>query len=461
MLLLAASLFFAEPAPLEMPRAEGYLVKEDGRYRLEDRYNRTDLWISRTVFGRWIDEDGRVFTLSRLETLPPMTDLAIAETRTDYGRHVSTLEKKDKRHLVEALKILSPVELAEEAVPPRQKVRGYDDVDYWQGTNVSAIVCAFLPEKSPAWYLAVWELAEGDDPDERLKVFEEKFLEGDFRARPPSVDLPSLAKMRALSERELLRLDAHHSVTNYSGWRWTDSDEFVVLDALPRTSGFLCALTNEIKTMRAKYAAALPTFVDGSNVLAVARVFGSREDYLAWAGDDMGWTAAYWDSRRRELVACLSENGEAELLKTFRHEAFHQYLAYACSMIPTSPWLNEGYAQHFEDETDVRFGLEVDPEDAARLLPALLRMDYDAFYAGSDVERRAKYRLAKTLAVFVEKGMREIRNDPFEHFKRDYFRSLFATHDMRSATEAAFGNAERETLFISEWVKFWKRTSAD
>lgn len=461
MLILAASLFFAEPAPLEMPRAESFLVKEDGHHRLEDRYNRTDLWISRTALGRWVDEDSRVFSLFRLATQPPLADLSVTETRTDYGRHQATLVKKDKRLLREALKVLSPVELAEKGVPPRQKLRGYDDVDYWQGTNTSAIVCAFLPEKSQVWHLAVWELAEGDDPDERRETFEEMFLEGDFRLHPPVSDLPPPEKMRELPERELLRQDAHHSVTNYRGWRWSDCDEYVILDALPRTSGFRVALTNEIKTMRAKYAAALPTFIDGSNVLSVARIFGTRDDYLAWADENMGWTAAYWDPRRRELVAYLPEKGEADLLKTFRHEAFHQYLAYASSMIPVSPWLNEGYAQLFEDEADVSFGLEALPDDLASLLPTLLRMDYDAFYAGSDVERHAKYRLAKTLAVFVEKGMREIRNDPFPHFKRDYFRALFATQDMRKATEAAFGNADRESLFISEWVKFWKRTLAD
>ena len=72
MLLLAASLFFVDPEPLDMPRAEAYLVtEEDGRYRLEDRYDRTDLWTSRAVLGCWSDSDGRVFTLAKLDVAPP------------------------------------------------------------------------------------------------------------------------------------------------------------------------------------------------------------------------------------------------------------------------------------------------------------------------------------------------------------------------------------------------------
>ena len=33
---IAASLFFTNPAPLDMPRAEAYFVRENGRRRLED-----------------------------------------------------------------------------------------------------------------------------------------------------------------------------------------------------------------------------------------------------------------------------------------------------------------------------------------------------------------------------------------------------------------------------------------
>ena len=58
MLLLAASaaaVLMADPMPLDMPRAEAYLVREGGRRYLEDRFDRLDLWSSRAVDGRWLD----------------------------------------------------------------------------------------------------------------------------------------------------------------------------------------------------------------------------------------------------------------------------------------------------------------------------------------------------------------------------------------------------------------------
>ena len=67
-----------------------------------------------------------------------------------------------------------------------------------------------------------------------------------------------------------------------------------------------------------------------------------------------------------------------------------------------------------------------------------------------------KYRLAWSVAVFLEKGVREVRHDPFKTFKADYVETLFETHDMRKASSAAFGSKERLQLFVSEWLRFWK-----
>ena len=60
-LAAAFSLFLAHPAPLDMPRAEAYLVNDGESIRLEDRYSVDDLWTSRAVLGRWEDDDGRFF----------------------------------------------------------------------------------------------------------------------------------------------------------------------------------------------------------------------------------------------------------------------------------------------------------------------------------------------------------------------------------------------------------------
>jgi len=474
-----------------MPRAEAYLVSVDGRRRLEDRFMRADLWTSRTVTGRWFDDDGRVFTLSRLEIQPPAVDNWGTVTRIAYESEAVAFDRRKVLsggvHAVafhDALSRLSPVAVPERkrGVPPRQLPRGYDDVDYWQGTNETAIVCAFLPEKTSSWHLATWELAPGDDFDECVKVFEREFLSDEYHRfvesgrdpdRPQKQNAKPWTDSRRKSsnaspqvrEREALRRDARHSVAAYEKWHVTDAEEFTIIDDLPSGREFIATLTNDLPVMRRKYASAVPTHIDGSNVLCVARIFADRDEYvdaLMLSGrTNMTWSAAYWCPGRREIVAHLSDWGGQRLLRTFRHEAFHQYLSYATAMISASPWLNEGYAQFFEDETslDWELGYRPKPDDLERfsgMLPGLFAMDYEAFYAGSNEERHLKYRLAWSVVVFMEKEMRNVRHDPFRDLKKDYFDELFRSQDMFRATNAAFRDKDRLGLFVDEWLRFWK-----
>lgn len=478
MLLLAASLFFTNPAPLDMPRAEAYLVKEDGRRRLEDRFVRLDLWTSRAVVGCWMDDDGRFFTLARLSVMPPSVGGDATVTRVGYSSENALFDKKkavagsgpQAEAFRAAIALLSPVRPAERGVPPRQMSRGYDDIDYWQGTNESAVVCAFLPAKSDTWYLAVWELAEGDVYAECLKAFEREFLEREFaefaKSHPSDGEDGRREKVKTQpSEREALRRDARHSVAAYDGWHVTDAAEFTVLDDLPGGGAFVASLTNELTVFRRKYAAAMPTKIDGTNVLCVARLYSNREEYvealLADGMTNMVWSGGYWSPSRREIVSHLAHGDEDQLLRTFRHEAFHQYLSYATAMIPASPWLNEGYAQYFENEESLDWELGAKPgaEDLKRfagMLPALFDMDYAEFYSGTDGDRMLKYRLAWSVAVFIERGARDVRHDPFRSLKADYVEALFDTQDMRKASAAAFRDRDTLRLFASEWLKFWK-----
>lgn len=475
--MLLLSLFLANPAPLEMPRAEAYLVRDGGQSRLEDRFDRTDLWTSRAVDGRWVDDDGRVFTLATLAVRPPALEPGATETRLAYAASCVPVDRRKREQVREAVECLSPVAVAERPAPPRQLPRGFADVDYWQGTNRTALVCAFRPEASDAWRLATWTLAEGDDVAAATQAFEDEFLRKEFavwdkafrEANEPSAPARRAGRRRsdsAPSEADLLRRDARHSVAAYANWRTTDAAAFAILDDLPSAArAFVVTLTNDLPRLQKAFAEALPTPLDGSNVLCVARIYASRDEYLAAfeleESANLTWSAAYWSPARRELVAYLPDGGADALLKTIRHEAFHQYLSCATAMLPTSPWLNEGYAQFFEDPEseawDVSAGLaSAELAQLADFLPTLFSLDYAAFYDGTDEERRLKYRLAWSVAVFLEKGAPGVRFKPFADVKRDYLATLLTTRDPRQATAAAFRNADTLKLFQSEWLRWWR-----
>ena len=473
MVLFALSLFFTEPAPLDMPRAEAYLVRENGVSFLEDRFNSLDLWTTQAVIGRWVDEQDRLFMLTALAVQPPSVDWMSTVTR---GEHASNSVKMPRVRanadfplaFRDAVTLLAPCPVVERPRSPRQLPHGYKYVYYWQNpTNYCDIVCTFRPDDTNAWYLASWTLAPGDDYPTQMAAFEDQFLRKEFPSfvsrLKSSAEGPETLDGRR--ERELLRRDARHSIAAYSNWHFTGAEEFAVLDDLPSRS-FIETLTNDFPVMRAKYAAALPTPLSGSNVLCVARIYASRDEYLDALETDgltnMTWSAAYWSPQRRELVAYLPPDGGQELLRNIRHEAFHQYLSYATSMISASPWLNEGYAQYFEDDANADWGegFELTDESLDRLtaaIPGLLLMDYEQFYGGSDFERRFKYRLAWSVVRFLEQGADEVRLKPFAGLKQRYIETLLETRDMRRATSAAFKDQDLLKNFIAEWKKFWRK----
>lgn len=457
--LVIASLFYATPRPLEMPKAEAYLARSNGVYRLVDKYDRMDLWTARTVIGRWEDYDMREFTLSKLEIKAPSTLDVVTETRVDYEKTLNALDRRDEDGLKYAIDLLSPVELAEKGKRSEKSIRGFEDVRYYEGTNTDVIVAAFLPEKSRSWYLATWAFITEDDIKVMRSDFEKEFLAKDFAVLIKKLKAESHVEneLKRLTERELYRRDAKHAIEAYDAWHAAEADGMMILDEL-EDRDFAKRLELELPKARREYAAIWPSEVDQKDNLAVMRVFADRKKYLAAVGEDKAWTAAYWAPDRRELVAYLPERGEAELIKTIRHEAFHQYLSYATAMVSASPWLNEGYAQYFEHKQEGDFRLQYDVELASEWIEPVMMMNYDEFYSGTNEERAFKYHLAWSIAHFIEKGVPEVRNHPFANLKRDYMKYLMDTRDMRLSTEKAFGNRDNFERFVSEYKNFFQKS---
>ena len=187
MILFALSLFFTEPAPIDMPRAEAYLVRENGMSFLEDRYLRIDLWGSQAMLGRWIDADGRVFGLAQFGVSPPMAGFCESVTRVKFEEEKRPMPRvranRDfPREFRSALNWQSGlIGTVEKPRAPRQLPRGYRYVYYWQHpTNYSDIVCTFLPERTNVWYWAHWSLVPGDDYPTQMAAFEDQFLRKEF-----------------------------------------------------------------------------------------------------------------------------------------------------------------------------------------------------------------------------------------------------------------------------------------
>ncbi len=466
--------------PLDMPRAEAYLVTRDGESFLEDRYDAFDLWTGRTLRGRWRDAFGNRLYLARLDSVPLDDTPGVTRTRRSFRDALSRrrFNPKDPAQRDAAAMSVSPVELGRAVRPRRAQRRNLAELVAYSTTDDRVLAYAFRSvdsaRKGPGdWFLAVFVAAETEDMAEVQSRFNEDFLD--------QITVPSVTARRRQknqpepdddpSEADLLRDDVRAQVANYDEWASTDAEDVTVLDNLDAgvRARFVSALTNSLPRLRHEYATRVPSPLVGTNALAVVRVFRNREEYLAYVGIEQKWTAAVWSPLRRELVLYHPEAGMDQLLRTIWHEAFHQYLAYAGSMIESSPWFNEGHAQLFEhlsfdhkgnavfarDEQAAAYVHEYTAE-LAEVLPSVLLMDYAAFYAGTAEDVAAKYRLAWSIAYFLEVGAPKIRFQPYASLRADYVKALVETRSMREATQAVLGDEKSRDAFVAAWLAFWR-----
>lgn len=479
------------PDAVGMPKAESFLVTEsDGVRHLEDRYDTFDLWLAQTIRARWCDAYGNLLVIARLATTPPDDPAGFLSTRSDFERRLASLAigPKDKTARDTAVIAAAPVDVNDEPVRPRRgRRRALETLLYYQSTNSAASVWVFRPAAPERgmrmdWYMAALVLAPDENADSAAAAFDAYFLDR-VRALTPaqlraaaknaSANPSAAGPQRADSdEAALLKRDYRRSVANYGSWRAAESGDVVVVDDLTPQwhDTFVSSLTNDLPRMRAAYAASVPSPLVATNHIAAVRVFSDREDYLSYIEDGAAeWSAAVWIPRRRELVLNLQPSGADELLKTVRHEAFHQYLCYAGALAESSPWFNEGHAELFEHTSFGRDGKVVFEQDEAAAafvranaasiaasLPSFLYFDYIDFYSDTDAQRRANYWVAWSIAYFLEIGAPDVRFRPFAALRADYIKALVRTRSAEAATRAVF-TPDILKLFSREWKKFWTK----
>ena len=471
----------AKADPVSMPSATAYLVSSRDESRLEDRFDVVDLWFADALRARWICEDGSGFSICRIPRMIPDSG-GETRTRVDAMERYANAElgAKDLDALDEAVYLLAPVEVGGRFAPRRALRKNLSALWRYETTNGNAFVYAFRPRAAGRghadWYMVA---LVSDDPEAEETIDrwldDVEWLEVRDPQEPPSGGRRQEDRRKKRQtedvELELLASDYRRNVVNYSDWHFTSASNLVVVDNMADADRrpFLSALTNMLPVLQKAYREMLPSpLADDSHVAAV-RVFGSREEYLNYVGWDMKWSAALWSPRHRELVLYYPPGGSETLLRTVWHEALHQHLDYACSMIQTPPWFNEGHAELFERthfDMDGNMVFDQDP-DAVRVikanavplsesLPALLDMDYPEFYDGTGEERQLKYQLAWSLAYFLQVGAPKVRFQPFKNLRTDLMAAIVRTKRRDEAMRIVMNDELRKDL-VDEWLAFWKR----
>ena len=474
----------AKAMPVEMPRATAFLRSGDGGQWLEDRFDVLDLWRAESIRARWQDEEGNILSICRIRRKIPGDAGGETRTRVDYAARYSaaTLGERELDALDEAVYLLSPVCVTLREAPRRSQRQNLSALWRYETTNENAFVFAFRPRAETRadadWYMVA---LISDDPEAEEKI--DQWLDDVEWLRSARSGAPGMAdgasartgsrRVAKEAEREvrLLADDYRKNVVNYNDWHFTSVSNLVIVDNMAEADSrpFIAALTNGLPRLQAAYREMLPSPLAIDTHIAAVRIFRSRSEYLAYVGGEMKWSAALWSPQRRELVLFYPERGQETLLHTVWHEALHQHLDYACSMKQTQPWFNEGHAElfehtHFDMDGNIVFDAEpvaarqihANAAEFAEVLPQLFDMDYKEFYAGTDEERRLKYRLAWSLAYFLQIGAPEVRFQPFKNLRADIMSAIVRTGRRDEATRIVLTDAMRRDL-VGEWLAFWKR----
>ena len=458
---------------VEMPKASAYLVRNGGMLHLEDRFDVFDLWRSDAIRACWCDADGNRFSICRISRKLPGGSEEENRTRLDYSKRYSkaALGAKDLDALDEAAYILAPVEVTGRIKPKRSQRRNLVELWQYSTTNENAFVFAFRPrveEKRHAGWYMVSLLSDDPEASEKMDEWldEVRWLKNDTVQ-----DASGKKKIDPPRETELLASDYRRSVINHADWHFSSASNVVVVDNMPDYARMrlVAALTNGLPRMQAEFRRILPSPLSDDSHIAAVRIFGSREEYLAYVGPEMKWSAAMWSPLHRELVLYWPEGGSDALLRTVWHEALHQYLDYACAMIQSPVWFNEGHAvlfehSHFDMDGNIVFDpipeavavIKSNPAAMAEYLSSLLLMDYPEFYAGTADERMLKYHVAWSVAYFLQVGAPEVRFQPFKKLRSGLLEALVRTRRRDEAFSAVFSD-QMLKLLESEWLSFWKR----
>ena len=331
------------------------------------------------------------------------------------------------------------------------------------------------------WFCAVLKIADGTLKSKVRKDFETQFL-ANVAALPQTGAAVAGVQPKALTVSPASgktpaavipdhpsRSAARKSIANMKDWWFAETPEYIFLSNIRSATGksLVKELQADMPVLRGAFAKLIPPFETATDV-SVVRICETEEAYKQYVGKSMEWSIGVWNPSRRELVILSQGKDKEKTMDIIKHEGFHQYLFYACSMIENATWFNEGHACFFETATvDGKGRVEISEntrcrhllenlDAAARHIPKLIHLSYSAFYGGTEEQRSLNYTASWALVYFLRKGAPAERLTAYASVLDTYLKTLATTKDADAASTAAFEGINM-TKLQDDFTNFWKK----
>ena len=296
------------------------------------------------------------------------------------------------------------------------------------------------------------------------RMFDNKHLDGKKRR--------SIKRDEELDE-SLLR--AVRKIINLKDWWYTETKHYVILSNRPqKESIFIQGLERDVEVLKKYFSHLFPPIKD-IDELHVIRVFATRQQYLAYVGEELSGSAGVWIPSAEEVVISAPSNEglpqqkiEERLRQIFYHEIFHQYFFYALNKQSASVWFDEGHATLIEgiefDYSNKSIQIKENPRRLKTLeklirsnsneidLKTFIQLDHKEFYKDPD----KNYPVAWGLIYFLRKGtlLPAFQKRNYTKLLKIYLDSLI-TSNSRAKASKAFMDATDMDQLQRDFIRFW------
>ena len=482
------------PEPLAQYKTYTYTFTRGEETFKRDMFDPLELWYATQHAGQWRDEANNLLILGRPTQLFPSFPAEQKHVlREDFDKAMAdpamVFDPGSSDALAAWVKAFSS---CTPKTPEPLHISSFNlaSAVFFPVEESSTLVYAFRVKNrktngqtaSSDWFCAVIKIADSTLKSKVRKDFETQFLAnvaalpqtGATAAagvQPKALSVtPSSGKTPAAAISETpSRTAARKSIANMKDWWFAETPEYIFLSNIRSATGR--SLVKELQTtmpaLRSTFAKFIPPFETASEV-SVVRICETEEAYKQYVGKSMEWSIGVWNPSRRELVILSQGKDKEKTLDIIKHEGFHQYLFYACSMIENATWFNEGHACFFETaQVDGKGRIEI-PENervrhllenldtAAKNIPKVIRLSHSDFYGKTEEQRSLNYTTSWALVYFLRKGAPSERLTAYASILDTYLKTLAATKDSDAATAAAFEGVSMARL-QEDFTTFWKK----
>ncbi len=266
------------------------------------------------------------------------------------------------------------------------------------------------------------------------------------------------------------------SIKDNKNWWYIDADDYIIVSNM-ESKQFAGEIQKELTVLHSVYDDYYKP-EKAVNSVSVARIFNKRDEYLAYAGPDMEFSAGLWDPSKEELLVSPPDKsaGKKEkkenIINIIQHEGFHQYLYYATGKNHAHLWFNEGNAQFFE-HMDIKgpgkYQTNFDKDDLETLkkmmesgtldIARLVKMDRNTFYAENRSIMHENYVASWGLVYFILKGSPMMKGkEAYPQILERYYKTLSETGNPDKANAAAWNGVDIPAL-QKDMEAFWKSNS--